>query len=233
MGILNALKPVFTKAGWSKVGKALWSKPAKITYGTLAAGTALTAGGIFAYQKYYQPAEVPPQKEDNPVEKQETDEKVEDKKAESTQAEEEKEVETEKKDDKKADSKKSDEAKDKTSEKEAEKEEKPEDKKSEDTQKTEKKQETEKSKETDKTDKKEDKTEENTESVHTVKRGDNVWNIAKAQLKKAHKDEPDYKPTNAEIAKLTNELIKINNLHYEPDNYVVIIQPGQKLKLSA
>ncbi len=67
---------------------------------------------------------------------------------------------------------------------------------------------------------------------YEVKKGDNVWNIAKQHLKDLNPD-PDYKPTNAEILKHTKELIALNELHYEPDNYTVVIKPKDKLKFVA
>ncbi len=66
---------------------------------------------------------------------------------------------------------------------------------------------------------------------YEVVEGDCVWNIAKAHLKELNKDKADYTPSNVEILRHTKELMKINYLHYEADNYVVIIQPGQKIKL--
>ena len=57
-----------------------------------------------------------------------------------------------------------------------------------------------------------------------VKDGDNVWNIAKKDL--------GSKATNAEIAKRTEELMKLNNLEYANDKGLVIIKPGDKIKLS-
>ena len=66
---------------------------------------------------------------------------------------------------------------------------------------------------------------------YEVVKGDCVWNIAKAHLKELNKDKADYTPTNIEILRHTKELMEINDLHYEADNYVVIIEPGQKLKL--
>ena len=66
---------------------------------------------------------------------------------------------------------------------------------------------------------------------YEVVKGDCVWNIAKAHLKELNKDKADYTPSNIEILRHTKELMEINDLHYEADNYVVIIQPGQKLKL--
>lgn len=65
---------------------------------------------------------------------------------------------------------------------------------------------------------------------YKVVKGDNVWNIAKKDLIANHK-EKDYKPTNAEILKRTKELIELNNLKFEKDNYRVIIKPDQELKL--
>lgn len=67
---------------------------------------------------------------------------------------------------------------------------------------------------------------------YEVQKGDNVWNIAKKHLKDLNPD-PDYKPTNAEILKHTKELIALNELHYEPDNYTVVIKPKDKLKFVA
>ena len=66
---------------------------------------------------------------------------------------------------------------------------------------------------------------------YEVVEGDCVWNIAKAHLKELNSDIDDYTPTNVDILRHTKELMEINDLHYEADNYVVIIQPGQKIKL--
>lgn len=70
-------------------------------------------------------------------------------------------------------------------------------------------------------------------AYHDVKAGDNVWNIAKKHLKDIHKDDESYRPSNNEIAKHTKELMEINNLKYEKDNYRVIINPGDKIQLVA
>ena len=78
-----------------------------------------------------------------------------------------------------------------------------------------------------------DKVEPKEAKEYTVVKGDNVWNIAKAHLKEMHKDDPNYKPSNAEIAVHTKELMAANKLHYEADNYHVMIRPGDKLKLVA
>ena len=63
--------------------------------------------------------------------------------------------------------------------------------------------------------------------VHDVKKGDNVWNIAKKDL-----ENKGVEVTNAEIAKRTEELMKLNNLKYANDKGLVIIKPGQQIKLS-
>lgn len=77
--------------------------------------------------------------------------------------------------------------------------------------------------------------EETTPPVPTeyeVKKGDNVWNIAKQHLKDLS-DDPNYQPTNAEILKHTKDLIALNELHFEPDNYTVIINPKDTIKFVA
>ena len=85
---------------------------------------------------------------------------------------------------------------------------------------------------TDKADKAKTKTDDETPdvpTVHTVVKGDNVWNIAKKHLQ----DINGKKPTNAEILKHTKELIEINGLEFEPDGKRVIIRPNDELKLIA
>lgn len=80
-----------------------------------------------------------------------------------------------------------------------------------------------------------DKTDKNPETkveageVHKVKLGDNVWNIAKKHLK----EQNGVKPTNAEILKHTKEIMELNGLEFEADEKLVIIKPGQELKLTA
>ena len=56
-----------------------------------------------------------------------------------------------------------------------------------------------------------------------VKKGDNVWNIAKKLLGDS--------ATDAEILKLQNLIIKENGLKFEEDNYTVIIYPDQVLSI--
>lgn len=109
--------------------------------------------------------------------------------------------------------------------------------KAEESEETGKAEETDKADETGKADKAEetgktDKTPETkTEAgeVHKVKLGDNVWNIAKNHLK----EQNGVKPTNAEILKHTKEIMELNNLEFEADGKLVIIKPGQELKLTA
>ena len=62
---------------------------------------------------------------------------------------------------------------------------------------------------------------------YVVKDGDNVWNITKRQLKKDNGIDAKNKVINIE----TRKNVKDNNLHYEKDNYTVIIQPGDTLKI--
>lgn len=90
---------------------------------------------------------------------------------------------------------------------------------------------TEKAEEKVKTDKAPEAEKQETEKdVHSVKRGDNVWNIAKKHLKDLNNGD---KPTNAEILKHTKEIMEWNNLEFEADGKLVIIKPGQELKLTA
>ncbi len=84
----------------------------------------------------------------------------------------------------------------------------------------------------DKTDKAKTKTDDETPdvpTVHTIVKGDNVWNIAKKHLQ----DINGKKPTNAEILKHTKELMEINGLEFEPDGKRVMIRPNDELKLIA
>lgn len=68
---------------------------------------------------------------------------------------------------------------------------------------------------------------------YTVKKGDNVWNIAKAQLIERNIEDKNYMPTNKEILKEVHKIMKVNGLKFEEDNYHVMIKPNDKLKLAA
>lgn len=79
---------------------------------------------------------------------------------------------------------------------------------------------------------KDGKTDNTVPKDYVVKKGDCVWNIAKQHLKDLSND-PNYKPTDAEILKHTKELMELNKLEFEPDGYHVMIRPDDKLKLVA
>lgn len=64
---------------------------------------------------------------------------------------------------------------------------------------------------------------------YKVKKGDNVWNIAKRRLQEMN----GKKPTDKEIMNYTNELLKLNKLEYEPDGYTVIIHKGDNIEYAA
>lgn len=65
---------------------------------------------------------------------------------------------------------------------------------------------------------------------YTVKKGDNIWNIAKAQLEV----ELGRTPTLREIKNRETTIMKNNpELKWEDDNYRVIIQPGQVINIAA
>lgn len=86
-------------------------------------------------------------------------------------------------------------------------------------------------KESDKADKP-DKAEDKNRALpqnYTVKKGDNVWNIAKRRLQEMN----GKKPTDKEIMNYTNELLKLNKLEYEPDGYTVIIHEGDNIAYTA
>ncbi len=86
-------------------------------------------------------------------------------------------------------------------------------------------------KESDKADKA-DKAEDKNRALpknYTVKKGDNVWNIAKRRLQEMN----GKKPTDREIVNYTNELLKLNKLEYEPDGYTVIIHKGDNIEYAA
>ena len=64
---------------------------------------------------------------------------------------------------------------------------------------------------------------------YTVKKGDCVWNIAKKLLTEENNG---VKPTNAQIAVRTKEIMEANNLKYANKDGLVIIHPEQELKVA-
>ncbi len=87
---------------------------------------------------------------------------------------------------------------------------------------------TDKSDKSDKSDKAEDKNRALPKN-YTVKKGDNVWNIAKRRLQEVN----GKKPTDKEIMNYTKELLKLNKLEYEADGYTVIIHKGDNIEYAA
>ena len=63
---------------------------------------------------------------------------------------------------------------------------------------------------------------------YKVKKGDNVWNIAKEVLR----EELGREPKASEIQIKTREIMKDNNLKLEADGYVCLIYPEQELKVA-
>lgn len=86
-----------------------------------------------------------------------------------------------------------------------------------------------KSDKADKADKAEDKANKTLPKDYTVKKGDNVWNIAKRRLQEMN----GKKPTDREIMNYTKKLLEENQLEYEADGYTVIIHSGDKIKYAA
>ena len=70
---------------------------------------------------------------------------------------------------------------------------------------------------------------------YIVQKGDHFWGLAKKELIKAHKDDPDYKPTNREILELAKKIMKENGYELDENNYypTPMLYPGDKLNLAA
>lgn len=70
---------------------------------------------------------------------------------------------------------------------------------------------------------------------YIVKKGDSFWNLAKEHLIEKHKNEPGYKPTNAEILELVMKFLQDNNYKLDENNYYPepMLYPGDKLNLAA
>lgn len=66
---------------------------------------------------------------------------------------------------------------------------------------------------------------------YSVAKGDNIWNIARAHLEELNKENKDFKLTDVDIYHHVEQIMQLNNLHYEKDCYRVIIKPEQVLKL--
>ena len=69
---------------------------------------------------------------------------------------------------------------------------------------------------------------------HTVKKGENVWDIAAKYLKEYNDGQ---KPKPAEVQKFTKEIMDLNELEFDntrtPKNWFVMIKPGQVLLIPA
>lgn len=63
---------------------------------------------------------------------------------------------------------------------------------------------------------------------YIIKKGDNCWNIAKAEL---IKEKGGQIPTDKEVMERTLAIIKRNDLHYEADKYTVLIYPNDTLDI--
>ncbi len=68
---------------------------------------------------------------------------------------------------------------------------------------------------------------------YTVKKGDHFWGLAKQELIEAHKDDPNYKPTDKEILELAEQIMKDNKYGFDDDHWYPdpMLMPGDKLKL--
>lgn len=65
------------------------------------------------------------------------------------------------------------------------------------------------------------------EPIYEVKKGDNLWNICKKELKEKNGEDP----TGAQIIARIGEVMDKNGLHWEEDHCHVMIYPKQKLKM--
>lgn len=63
---------------------------------------------------------------------------------------------------------------------------------------------------------------------YIVKKGDNCWNIAKAELITEKGGEI---PSDEEVMKRTYKILERNDLHFEPDKYTVLIYPNDTLNI--
>lgn len=65
------------------------------------------------------------------------------------------------------------------------------------------------------------------ETIYEVQQGDCLWNICKKELRDKNGEEP----TGAQIIARIGEVMEKNGLHWESDNYHVMIYPKQKLNM--
>lgn len=63
---------------------------------------------------------------------------------------------------------------------------------------------------------------------YIVRKGDNCWNIAKAELIKENGGEM---PSDEDILKRTYKILERNDLHFEKDKYTVLIYPNDTLNI--
>lgn len=63
---------------------------------------------------------------------------------------------------------------------------------------------------------------------YIVRKGDNCWNIAKAELIKEKGGEI---PTDKEVMERTYKILERNDLHFEKDKYTVLIYPNDTLNI--
>ncbi len=66
------------------------------------------------------------------------------------------------------------------------------------------------------------------QNSYTVKKGDNLWNIAKKRLTELNGGK---KPKNAEIVKYINDIMNANGLEFGKDGQSIMIKPGDVLNL--
>ena len=71
--------------------------------------------------------------------------------------------------------------------------------------------------------------EENDGDVVTVKPGDTVWDLCEQKLKECGNGNPTAKQIRELVDKVMAD--EDNKLHWESDNYTVIIEPGQEIKI--
>lgn len=68
---------------------------------------------------------------------------------------------------------------------------------------------------------------------YTVKKGDHFWGLAKQELIEAHKDDPNYKPSDKEILELAEQIIKDNKYGFDDNHWYSdpMLMPGDKIRI--